>query len=282
MRRFHVIILILIFSNTNCALFENFDEIPMFIEVQSVDLITNTAQGSSSHNILDIWPNADGQSLGVFEIPISFPVLDTDDQTNMIYFAGIRRVGFTEDHTIYPFYERVTIDRPFVPDSRIVDNLSFRYRDDVNFRLVEDFELSHVFTKDVDEDMETNVEVSGTGCEEGNCGLIRLTEEHPEFAAATNIEFSNIPTNGTPVYIEMDYKTDINLTIGLQALVNGTEFEQYFLSLTPNESWNKVYIDLSEILQDSDLDSYRILFGALYQGTTEAEIRIDNIKLLHF
>ena len=285
MYRLYLIIILLVVSNLGCALFENFDELPMYIEVNEVGLTTTVLEGTARHNILDIWPNADGQSLGVFEMPISFPVLDNDLTTDMIYFAGIRRVGFDDDHTIYPFYERITFERDFVPETRIIEELNFNYKDETVFRFIEDFETNNVFTRDVDGDPETKIELSTSDGVEGSCALVTLTETNQEFAVASAIEYTGIPTNGTPVYLELDYFTEINLSIGLQADVNGTEFEQYFLTLTPNQSWNKVYIDLSEILQDSGLDSYRILLGALKDvngGESEVEIRFDNIKLLHF
>ena len=282
MHKFYLIIFLVVFSSLGCALFENLEDLPMFVEIDEVSLTTNPAQGTTRHNILDIWPNADGQSLGVFELPISFPVLDDNLETNMIYFAGIRRAGISDDHTIYPFYERITFDRDFVADSTVVEDLNFNYKEETVFRIVEDFEINHVFTRDVDEDPETSIEQSGTGGIEGNCGLIKLSTDNPKFEAATSSELLSLPTDGTAVYMELDYLTEVNLSIGLQATVNGTEFEQYFITLTPNTSWNKVYIDLAEILQDSDLDAYRLLLGAQVIDETEAEIRIDNIKLMHF
>jgi len=282
MRRFYFVIFLIIFSNLGCALFENFDELPMFIEVNSVGLNTSTAQGSASHNIIDIWPNAEGQSLGVFEMPITFQVLDDNETTNMIYFAGIRRAGFPNDHTIYPFYERIQFDRDFVPDSRVVEDLVFRYKENTQFRVIEDFELNHSFTEDIDENEETTIVRTTDGGMEGNCALITLTEENNEFVVGTSDEIIDLPTNGTAVYMELDYKTDVNLGIGLQADVNGSEIEQFLLVLTPNETWNKVYIDFSELLQDSALPAYRLILGARYEGDSTAEVRFDNIKLMHF
>jgi len=268
MRRFYFIILLIVVSNLGCALFEKFDELPMFIEVDSVTLSTTAGQGSSRHNILDIWPNAEGQSLGVFEMPITFQLLDDDETTNMIYFAGVRRAGIPGDHTIYPFFERITFDRDFVPDTRIMEDLTFKYKEETLFRLVEDFETNQVFTNDIDEDELTTVVSTTNGGMEGNCGMVTLTQENNEFIVGTSDFIQGLPTNGTAVYLEMDYKTDVNLGVGLV--------------LTPTETWNKVYIDASSILQDSGLSSYSVILGARYEGSSSAEVRFDNIKLMHF
>jgi len=282
MRRLYFIIILMIVSNLGCALFENFDELPMFIEVNSVRVSTNVSEGTSSHNILDIWPNAEGQSLGVFEMPITFQVLDDNDKTNMIYFAGIRRAGIPGDHTIYPFFERITFERDFVPDTRIVEDLVFNYKEETIFKVLESFELGNAFSDEIDGDELTFVETTTNGGIEGNCALVTLTEENNEFIVGTFNEIEGLPTNGTAVYMEMDYKTDVNLAVGLQAEVNGSEIEQFFIVLTPNETWNKVYIDLAEILQDSGLSSYKLILGGKYEGNSSAEVRFDNIKLMHF
>ena len=267
---------------SSCALFESFDELPMYIDVDSVSVSTTLEQGTENHAILDIWPSSDGQSIGVFEIPIIFPVLDEDEETTLFYQAGIRRVGKTEDHTIYPFFNRIDVTRPFAPDSTITENLVFTYREETKVRFAESFEIQHIFAKEVDLDSVTNLVIVDDDCAEGNCGLVTLTPENPEFAAATSEAFQNVPLNGTPIYLELEYKTEINLSIGLQSTINGTDFEQYFVTLTPNETWNKVYIDMTEIVLASQLESYRILIGALNVTEGPAEVRVDNIKFLHF
>lgn len=282
MNKWYLLIFAVAIGISSCALFENFDELPMFIEINEVGLSTNPDQGTNHHNIIDIWPTADGQGIGVFEMPTTFPVLDDDSNTKIFYQAGIKRVGVQDDHTIYPFYNRLEVDYTFAPDSTIVEDLVFTYRDETKIRFAEPFNESHLFIREVDPDSITTIQIVNDDCAEDNCALIVLTPENPEFAASTINRYEGIPIDGTAVYLELEYKTDINLSIGLQSEVNGTDFEQYFLTLTPTETWNKVYIDMAEILLASQLDSYRILIGALSLKEETVEVRVDNIKLLHF
>ncbi len=282
MYRFYLPALFLIISVSSCALFEAYDKVPMFIEINSVSLETESGQGSNHHKIIDIWPTADGEGLGVFEMPITFPVLDEDENTKMFYQAGIRRLGEFEDHTIYPFYERLEVDHNFEENTTITPDLKFKYKESTVFRMVQGFDNQVLFTNEVDDDSLTVMTIVEDDCAEGFCGLIKLTPENPEFAAASSELYVDIPTNGTAVYLEMEYKTDINLSIGLQSEVNGTDFEQYFITVLPTDTWNKVYIDMAEILLASQLDSYRIVLGALNTTDGPVEVRVDNIKLLHF
>lgn len=280
MYRCYFLIIVLIIGVNSCALFESNDEVPMFIEVNSVQLETKTGEGTNRHAIRDIWPSVDGQTIGVFEMPISFPVLSEDDEVRMIYQAGIKRVGFAEDHTIYPFFDTIDVSRAYGSNNIIVEDLIFKYKDDVRFRFIEAFDAQHVFVRAIDDDDDTNMIIKNDDCAEGSCGVIELTPENPEFAAATSDAY-DVPTNGGPVYLELEYKTEVNLSIGLQAIVNGTDFEQYFLTLPPNDTWRKVYIDLAPTLQLSQLEAYRIVLGALSLEDSSVEVRVDNIKLLH-
>lgn len=283
MNKWYILIFVAL-GISSCALFESFDEIPMFIEIDSVSVAAELGQGTSRHAINDIWPSVDGQTIGVFELPITVPILDADedDEVTLFYQAGIDRVGRANDHIIYPFFDRIELTRAFEPDTTIAENLSFEYKEETIFRLIEQFENAHVFNLDIDEDTLTSVKIINDGCVEGDCGLIQLTPENPSFSAATSEAYLDIPVNSTPVYIEMEYKTDINLSVGLQSNVNGIEFEQFFVSMTPTETWKKVYIEVTDILTVSQLESYRILIGAFSTLNDTAEIRIDNIKLLHF
>ena len=114
MYKLYLLIFALLLGVSSCALFENFDEEPMFIEVNSVGLETTFEQGTNRHNIVDIWPSADGQSIGVFELPITFPVVGNGPTTTMFYQAGINRVGQGDDHTPVSYTHLTLPTTPYV------------------------------------------------------------------------------------------------------------------------------------------------------------------------
>lgn len=276
---FKFFLVIVIFSVGSCGLFDNFDENPMFISLKDPSLSTFSNQGSNSHKILDIWVSADGRTLGVFEMPDTIPVYDENEVTSMQYFAGIRRNGTTNDHWQYPFYERINITYDYEPEVVRTDPIEFTYRDDVVFSLVENFSGVHTFTVDVDEDPSTVVQQVNDGCLEGACGLIALETDTSEIEVASGIGLQDLPTNGTPVFLEVDYKNDIEFSIGLQGELGSTGLEQYIILLKPSEEWNKIYLDLSELVQLSGLETFRVLFGS---NNGPGNIYLDNVKLLHF
>jgi len=279
---FKFILVILIFSVGSCGLFDNFSDTPMFLELKDPSLITLSNQGSASHKILDIWAAADGSSLGVFEMPITIPVYDENSTTNVQYFAGIRRNGTTNDNIQYPFYDRINFSYDYVPEVVRTDDLVFAYRDDAIFSLTENFSGVHTFSVDVDGDTNTKIVQVNDGCQEGACGLILLETDSSRIEVASAIGLQGLPTNGTPVYLELDYKNDIKFSIGLQGEFNGNNFEQYLIVLKEKEEWNKLYLDLTQLLQDSGLETYRVLFGATNDSSDPGRVYLDNVKLVHF
>lgn len=276
---FKFFLVILIFSVGSCGLFDNFDENPMFISLKDPSLSTFSNEGSNSHNIKDIWVSADGRTIGVFELPDTIPVYDQNQITSMQYFAGIRRNGTNSDHWQYPFYDRIEITYDYEPEVIRSDDLEFSYREDVVFSLIENFTGVHTFTVDVDEDTSTIMEQVNDGCLEGACGLIRLETDTSSIEVASGIGLQGLPTNGTPVYLEIDYKNDIEFSIGLQGELGSLDLEQYLILLKPSEEWNKLYLDFTDLLQQSGLETYRVLFGA---NSGPGNIYIDNVKLIHF
>ena len=100
-----------------------------------------------------------------------------------------------------------------------------------------------------------------------------------------SIAMTDLPIDGTPTYLEFHYKSEVEMSIGLLGIsLNGQSFSSFFYLLRPSEEWNKIYIELSGLLQESGFSSYKILFRSLYpEGATQPtyKIQLDNIKVVH-
>ena len=114
-----------------------------------------------------------------------------------------------------------------------------------------------------------------------------------EIAEVTSIPtFIDLPTSGgSPVYLELDYRTNVELEVGLIGFdVNtGTQATNYKVILCPITNWNKVYISFQEDLELSQLDSYQLAFRTSTNDTgcggvsiDTPETLFDNIKLIRF
>src|SRR5689334_16065814 len=64
------------FSLLSCEIINPEEDIPSYVRAESISLVADSAtQGSSASRITDVWLYVDDQPLGVYEMPVSIPVL---------------------------------------------------------------------------------------------------------------------------------------------------------------------------------------------------------------
>ncbi len=270
---------------TGCGLVDNFDTEAMFIEVSDVSVSTNQNQGSSSHNIKDVWIIEEGQSTGVHEIPTNTAILSENQEIEIIYQAAIRKNGVSSDLAVYPFLENITETILYQPSGVVNKTLEFKYRDNAIFSFIEGFEQNHQMNFDADENAQSFMQKVTTDAKDGlYSGYYNLTDSIPSIEVATDIIYDSWPQNSTPVYLELDYKNDIPFDIGLIGYFAGSNATAYYITITEREDWNKIYVDLTDLIASSQLEGYRVVFRSVLDTTTldSGNVFIDNLKVLHF
>ncbi len=270
----------------SCEVINPADPVPSYLYIDDLVVETSFGEGSNSSQLTEAWLYVNGEFLGSYSTPATVPVI-ASGPTEIILFPGIRINGIKALPDIYPFYETVTFNRDLIPAT--VDTLRAKtgYPSTAKFSLLEGFEVGSVFAQELDGDPETKIEVISDDVFEGlRSGKITLSAEHPNFESSTVIKLTDIPLNGTEVYMEMDYKCDIQFAIGLVGVPDfGAEISNYFFILRPKEEWNKIYIQLSEEIFNSQFPAYRVAIAATHPSDfsgSESQILLDNIKLVHF
>lgn len=284
---FYVTVILTTLFTSGCQKLSE-DEIPSYLAVDTISVKVNSMQGTASQNIFDTWVYADNDLIGGFELPARMPILKAGT-TELTIFAGIKLNGINETRVPYPFYESIKKTVSLVRDSVIdLGHLKFSYEDGTKFAWLENFE-------------QYNITVDSTARSEVN--LVRTYV--PELAAAYPFELNEyaakvvipsdslifesishdsfkLPTDGSSVFLEMNYKTNNAFTVGIVA--NGTVASQKaVLVINPNNNWNKIYINLTPSVSASTASSFRIYFSAMKStDEDEAIIMFDNLKLLHF
>jgi len=153
----------------SCRLTDNFDEEPMYLQINSATLAAIPEVGNT-HDIRDVWVYVDGFNVGIFELPAKVPILSAADMVSIDLRAGIRDNGIQLTARQYPFYETLNYNFDFVPNQTRELDVTFAYIDAVKFGMSEDFETSNVFSEDVDGDPLSTV-VRSTEASYGNyCG----------------------------------------------------------------------------------------------------------------
>ena len=274
------VLLLIIVSWVGC---NSPEEVPNYLHIEPFTLTTTDEQGSNSHKITDAWVYVGSDLIGGFTLPITLPVLAKGEQEVTI-FQGIRDNGIAATPELYPFYQAYQETRLF-PENGSVDTIrpTTVYKSSSNFQFIESFEGNPIFSIDNDGDNMTSVATTTENALEGKSGYIYLTKEHPLIEVATGDTYS-LPFSGQPVYLEMNYKNDAIIEVWIEGIdaVNNSSKER-IIGLFPKEDWNKIYINLTEVLKESQLPKYRIILGARVDTTVEqsASIYLDNIKLLN-
>jgi len=259
------------------------EPIPSYIQIDTVLVTTNGVQGSASHKISAVQVAAGAQSLGIFPLPATIPVLEYGIQ-NIVVDPIVVESGISAIRELYPFYTRYTTTGDLTEGEVLQVNPQVTYNSDANFVFVENFDGGNSFVDDLDGDPGTRIEVSFDDVFEGSgSGKITLNETGSQAFVGTGL-FYTLPTSGERVYLEMNYKCNTNFTIGFRAMqnVNGATVDVDILTLIPREEWNKIYVSLNQEASASNGDRFQIYIKmAKSDDVGFSELVMDNIKLIH-
>ncbi|MEZ4984833.1 MAG: hypothetical protein R2795_07320 [Saprospiraceae bacterium] len=110
--------------------------------------------------------------------------------------------------------------------------------------------------------------------------------DRPVVEFSTFTTFSGLQAISPYVYLEVNYKSAAPVAWGIVGETDPiTGIERYFdPGFTPRDDWNKIYFDLSKLVNDSQLDEFQIAFQAflIQESPDTARVLLDNIKLVHF
>jgi len=281
--KYYISIIGIMLFLASCDFFDSTDQLPMYFNIDNVSLQTTNSQGFNTHKISDIDVFADGASVGVFNIPASVPVLKTKEQLDIEFIGVIRNNGIASNPIRYPFYKTQSFNFPFEENGTEVLELDFEYSEQSKQILVGDFEITNPFTVNYDNNPDIEFKRSGESEYGDFCGKITLDEAGDFFEKSTFTKIDRSVVFGGPVYLEMDYKNEIPFGIGVLKLQTGQFFvPEYRVALKKQEEWNKVYVELTEIFSDNQIEQFTILIGSSSGTSAKGSIWIDNLRIVHF
>jgi hypothetical protein len=286
-----VALLSFVLLNSGCYKFEGGQTVPAYLKIDTVFIDTYyPEEGTDSHKITDVWVYVNDGLVGAFELPAMFPVL-AQGPNELEIRPGIKLNGISSTRVPYPFYEPIVLENfEFYPDSvQELTNLRTGYYSNVTFAWMEDFEKSSISLVESSSSDTTIEKTQPQNSPEAflsensqYSGLISLTSEKSLFAAAS---FDNWPRpqQGSPVLMEINYKTDNYFNTGLLVWDNGALTKVPLLFMNHSDEWNKIYINLGPNLSlYPQTSAFQVYFEAVLEGTNQtADIYLDNIKLIH-
>lgn len=281
--------LILLFG---CDLINPEEEIPGYVSVEPFQITTTANQGSASSKTSEVWVSVGTDFLGAYRFNTPFPVLGAGARILTLQ-AGIKDNGIGELPEIYPFYAPVTVTLNLEANETQVIRPVTGYLPEAKFAFIENFEgPQHLFrtvrTGSPAQAMQRSTEMPFEG---QASGVFTLDSVNTVAEIVALPLLSDLNRNSPYVYLEMNYKSDVDVLVGLVGYGNGgpaagvTVYEAGFRA---RADWNKIYFNLSRTIFDSRFPQYQIILQAaipLQNGIPEkkiAKVWIDNVKLVHF
>ena len=277
-------VLLTFLSFYSCDSIDKEEPIPAYIHIDSTYFSANEDSfGSNSHIIKDVWVTVDQKFVGTFELPATFPVLSAGN-VDVSIRAGIIDNGISNTRAPYPFYTPYNIKLNLTPE--VIDTIIpvFTYPPTgMGISFIEDFESSKLI---FDKSSNANIGYTRTNDPaeifEGKFSSKSELLENGDFFEITTKDFYNFSA-GKSVYLEMNYKTDIILSIGYYVVSSTHTQQKSVLNLFPTDEWKKIYINFgNEINFDPINSSYKVYIGAQQYQDETSKIYLDNIKLLYF
>ena len=240
-----------------------------------------------SHKITDAWVLIDGHLQGVYELPVKFPVI-AEGTHKIEVRPGIKQNGISATRAVYPFYEFYTntVRLDLAKTTRVDPCVAFRptglQSGNLKVAWKEDFEgvVDLQYHENSDVQVET---VSGKeNVVEGNFSGGIFLSGNEDFFEMISPRLTGLPTFGNPIYLELNYRTNHDFFVGLYA--QDRSVQQNLYGFKAQNSWNKVYIDLSEPVRIlGNFSNFNIFIGFVKNPDIDSvNMFIDNIKLLHF
>ncbi|MEY2924584.1 MAG: hypothetical protein RLZZ337_1132 [Bacteroidota bacterium] len=226
-------------------------------------------------------------------MPTRVPVLENGEQ-EVIILAGIKKNGLATERVIYPFYKQFVQTIDFKPGQIDTLNPTITYLDICKFPWLEDFEDQRIslegsgsFTT-IDSMYITSDPFEVYNYDAGKnrfSGKVQM-DTGLQFFENSSIQLFDLPRKGQEIYLELNYKTDVELVAGIYPITGSFVSGVPIVNLFPtNGAWRKVYVSLKEDVNNPAYQGaeFRVVFNARSNTSGKIpEILFDNIKLIHF
>jgi hypothetical protein len=276
----------------SCEKLNPAETIPAYIKINEIKLNVpaDGSQGSPQSNFNCAWVYVDEELIGVFELPITFPVLKEGNKKIRIK-AGIKQNGISATRVPYPVVINYESTVQLTPKETVEVFPEVSYYPAVVFHWVENFESpDYTLEKTSSGQVQPGLnETLAEAFEGSKCAKILLPTNGLRMEIASKQSF-NLPKNSSPVFLELNFKTNAPITLGVFANIpnNVTQVSSVVLNSTFDDSgnliWKKIYIEMTpEVSSNKNATDFKLFFGAVKtadNSSSEIVFYLDNIKLV--
>lgn len=244
--------------------------------VANPSLITNpSTQGSNTHKITDMWLYVNNQFQGCFAAGQIMPIV-ASGSANVKLFAGIKNNGIADTRQPYFFYKSVEYNLSIEAGKTYTVNPAFEYISSANFAFTDNFDNGSFFIPSQNA-ADSTIEFRSLNAfgGSGKSVFMSMSDAKPVSLMVT-AGYHFVPLSGDAVYLEMDYKCNQDITVGV---ISGTE-QRFVIGLNPTTGWNKIYIDLRTAINTQPTSNFCKFYITATKATATPEIYIDNVKVI--
>lgn len=297
----------IIFGLLFCISCDKTDLTPSYIEINKEDVTLNMYNFNALHNtnfdefelaaiadqdFADIWITADGVNLGTWELPCRLPLLDRDSVA-LSMVPGVLMNGMSTTRPKYPFVQYCKTKYFFEKEETTNVKVSVKYYDNVHFPLIETFEgagyqffkadSSKVgFSRTSDPDLVYHNPRTPNALNFSS-GMVVLSDSIMSFEVHSGE--LQLPGSGYPVFLEMNYKCDKEMYVGLliHSTTSALVTDEPLVNIRPTKEWKKIYVNLTQcISRNTTAKSFQVdIAGVKDKVDEEAHFYFDNIKVVY-
>src|SRR5688572_516708 len=284
---------ITITSFSGCEIINPTEDTPSYLKINNitVDPVRSATEsfGSPSANISDAWVYANGKQIGGFELPATVPILESGP-VEITVLSGVYADGMKTARFPYAFYQQFDKTIELEPGQVTELNPEVKFNDRVKFPLDinEDFTgkaefqiiPNNPYTLDKNTDTLTDFKFAN-----GSVGVIYANPATVQPAIIESNFNGKLPVDGTPVFLEFDYKASVDFKVGVVVTKNSLTYrDPGILNVTKRGEWNKIYLNLTDDATGPENagGTFKVFFEMPASANPKDYIALDNIRLLHF
>ncbi len=253
---------------------------PVFLNITEPEFVFDLEKGPRNQRIQSVEVFFENFSIGFYELPAEIAIIPTQEISSLTIFPAIQRNGQITEFTPYTRMREVTIERNWVIGETYDITPQFDYKESTIFDYVETFEDGNSFNFDGDDIDSTITERVDTYAADGNFSC-KLSTERGDINAATNFLFTGLSNDNKDVFMELNYKSDAVVEVGVRLETTNESLDIPFIFLDSQSDWRKVYLDLSPLFAQFPAPGYRFYLSMEGpSGENAREAFFDNIKVL--
>lgn len=294
-----VFALVIGFAFQSCEIINPAEQIPFYLRIDSISFMDSsttpaTVAKPGVQNIVDAWVFVDGEYQGTYELPTTLPINKPDGFHRINISPGIIANGMNSDRRIYPFFTdyEVNIHTKATEVDTIQPRVSY-FKDGPNYppegagQFPEGFEgAGTIFKTGNSSKVDTIIRTSDKSLIfDGNFSMLFELDASKDYVEFETAKSYSLPLFLRPVFVELNFRTDVNLNMGIFAenALTGQVIVIPFITLLPTDGeWKKTYLSLSNDIVAYSGSKFKIWFNAGHNSSlAKSQVLIDNFKIIY-